>query len=117
MTRLDGRALNGRVRPVADRRCRNLISIAEFCENRAGHAVGSSSQLVARDRHIDSRYFAGDASKGFEYAVVCVRLRPPVSGVVVIRVRDFHSHTELRKTWAVVDADERCECRWMSGLS
>ena len=91
MTRLDGGALNGRVRPIA--RCRgcDLISGAELCTDSAGHAMGASCTAVARDRHVDSVDFTGDASERLEHAVMCIRLRASVAGVIAIRVRDVHS--------------------------
>ena len=53
--------------------------------------MGSSNTSIARDRHLNARDFAGDASKRLEHAVMCVRLRAPVAGAIVIRVRDVHS--------------------------
>jgi hypothetical protein len=85
-------ALNRGVRPIAFRSHRDLIPVTELCDDRACHAMSSSRMAVACDRHVHTPNFAGDGSKRLEHPVVCVRLRAPVSGVVVIRERDFHSH-------------------------
>jgi len=102
---LKGGALNRGIGPITDRCHRDLISVVEFCENRACHAIRLSRTAVACERHVHLPDFTCNASKRLEHAVVGVRLRAPVSGVPVIRVLDFHRPPRTAQDLG------RCPCR------